>query len=94
MLGNIGNLFVKCMDKSQKAWVSDYYVIYKQRAQFCGMPATVTNLVTDPFRWFCELLVRVCGEREGILTSPLILAPLFSAIRWSCSQQSLRSVGG
>ena len=39
MLGNIGNLFVKCMQQVTKdhlyhlLGVSDYYVMYRQRAQ-------------------------------------------------------------
>ena len=39
MLGNIGDLFVKCMRQVTKAHlyhllgVSDYYVMYRQRAQ-------------------------------------------------------------
>ena len=39
MLGNIGNLFVKCMRQVTKGLmyhllgVSDYYVIYRHRAQ-------------------------------------------------------------
>ena len=37
--------------------VSDYYVMYRQRAnQFCETSAKVTNWVNDPFRWSCELL--------------------------------------
>ena len=39
MLGNIGNLFVKCKRQVTKGYlyhllgVSDYYVMYRQRAQ-------------------------------------------------------------
>ena len=48
---NIGNLFVICMRQITKGYlyhlgVLDYYVMYRQ----------VTNWVTDPFRWLCELL--------------------------------------
>ena len=57
-------------------------------SQFCEMSPKVTNLVTDPFRWLCELLV--CGKREGILTSPLsdysiivILGFVASQTAWS-----------
>ena len=39
-------------------------------SQFCKMSAKVTIWVTDCFRWFCELLCKVCGQREEILTSP------------------------
>ena len=40
MLGNIGDLFVKCMQQVTKGhlyrlfWVSDYYVMYRQRAKY------------------------------------------------------------
>ena len=78
MLGNIGNPFLKCMGQVTKGHlyhlfgVSDYYVMYRQRAQsFCEMSAKVTNWVSDPFNWFCELLREVWGQREEILTSPL-----------------------
>ena len=50
MLGNIDNLFLKCMQKVTKVYlyhllgVLDYYVMYRQRAcQFCEMSAMVTN---------------------------------------------------
>ena len=63
MLGNIGELFVKCMRQVTKGnlyhllELSDYYVMYRQRAtQFCKTSVKVTNWVTDPFRWFWELL--------------------------------------
>ena len=63
MLGNIGDLFVKCMQQVTTGHlyhllgVSDYYVMYKHRAQSVfEMPAKVINLVTDPFRWLCEFL--------------------------------------
>ena len=40
--------------------------IGKRPSQFCG-----TNRVTGTFRWFCELLWKVCGKREGLaLYSP------------------------
>ena len=61
MLEDIGNLFVKCMRQVTKSHLchllglSDYYVRYRQRA-FCERSAKVTNWVTDPFRWFCELV--------------------------------------
>ena len=51
--GNIGNLFVTCM---QLLGVSDYFLMYRQRAKFCETSAKVTNWVTDPFRWLCEFL--------------------------------------
>ena len=46
MLGNIGNLFVKCMDKSQKAGgigLLCNVCISRGHSQFCGTPAKVTN---------------------------------------------------
>ena len=50
MLGNIGNLFVICNQQVTKGHlyhllvVSDYYVMYRQRAQsVCEMLAKVTN---------------------------------------------------
>ena len=63
MLGNIGDLFVKCFfffflnvcDKSDIP--SDSYVMYRQRAKSVyETSAKVTNWLTDPLRWFCELL--------------------------------------
>ena len=78
MLGNIGNLFVKCMRQVTKGHlyhlygVLDYYVMYRQKAQsVCETSAKVTNWVIDPFRWLCEPLCKVCGYGEGILMSPL-----------------------
>ena len=63
MLGNIGNFFVKCMQQVTKGHlyhlfgVSDYYVMYRHRAQsdFERFPK-ITNWVPDPLRWFCNLL--------------------------------------
>ena len=61
MLGNIGDLFVICMQQVTKSHlhhllgVSDYYVMHRQ-SPFCETSAKVTNWVTDPFRWLCELL--------------------------------------
>ena len=49
MLGNIGDLSVKCMRQVTKGHlyhllgVSDYYVMYRHRAK-------------DPLRWFCNIL--------------------------------------
>ena len=49
MLRNIGNLFVKCIDRGP--------------SQFGETPAKVVNWVIDPFRWyFCEK--DVVRERE------------------------------
>ena len=31
-------------------------------SQFCEMPAKVTNWITDPLRWFCELLLLEGGD--------------------------------
>ena len=76
MLGNMGNLFVKGLQEVTKGHlyhllgVLDYYVIYRW-SQFCEMSPKVTNWATDPFRWLCELLWKVCGLKEGILTSPV-----------------------
>ena len=63
MLGNIGKQFVKCMRQVTKVHlyhllgVSDYYVMYRQKiSPFCETSADLTNCVTDPFRWFCELM--------------------------------------
>ena len=63
MLGNIGDLFVKCMRQVTKGHLyhllgaSDYSVMYRHRAQtVCETSAKVTNWVTDPFRWLYELL--------------------------------------
>ena len=62
MLGNIGNLFVICMEQVAKGHlynlfgVLNYYVMYRQRTKFCETSAKVTNWVTDPFRSLCELL--------------------------------------
>ena len=35
--------------------VLDFYVMYRQ-SLFCETSARVTNWVTDPFGWLCELL--------------------------------------
>ena len=62
MLGNIGDLFVNCMRQVTKGHlyhllgVLDNYVMYCIGSLFCEMSAKVTNWVTDPFRWLCELL--------------------------------------
>ena len=68
MVGKIGNLFVKFMRQVTKGHlyhllgVSDYYVIYRQRAQsVCETCVKVTNWVTDSFRWFFKVLSKVCG---------------------------------
>ena len=61
MLGNIGDLLVKCMQQVTKGHlyhllgVSDYCVMYMQRAQsVCERLAKINNWVTDPLRWFCN----------------------------------------
>ena len=63
MVGNIGDLFVKCMRQVTKdhlyhvLGVSDNYVcIGRGQSLFCETAAKVTNWVTDPFRWLYELL--------------------------------------
>ena len=64
MLRNIGELFVKCMQQVTKGHlyhllgVSDYYVMYLGTGpcQFCEMSAKITDLVTDPLRWFGNIL--------------------------------------
>ena len=66
---NIGNLFVICMGQVTKSHlyhllgVSDYYVMYRQRAK-CEMSAKVTNWVTDPF------VKSLCLEGEKCDVSP------------------------
>ena len=66
MLGNIGNLFVKHMQQVTKGYL--YHLlgyritmqcIGRRPNQFCETSAKGTNWVTDPFRWFYEL---VCLE--------------------------------
>ena len=68
MLGNIGDLFVKCLRQVTKdhlyhlLGVSDYYVMYRQFCEtFCETLAKITDWVTDPHRWFCNILRKVCG---------------------------------
>ena len=62
MLGNIGDLFVKCMRQVTKGHlyhmlgVSDYYIMYTGPSQFCETSAKITDWVTDPLRWFCKIL--------------------------------------
>ena len=62
MLGNIGDLFEKCMRQVTKdhlyhlLGVSDYYVMYRQRTE-----SVLLSWVTDPLRWFCNILSKVCG---------------------------------
>ena len=52
MLGIIGNLFVKCMEQVTKGhWyhllgVSDYYVMYRQRAQ-CHYAFTISLIISS-----------------------------------------------
>ena len=66
---NVGNLFVICMWQVTKSHlyhllgVSDYYVMYRQSTKsilwnFCK--GHQLNWVTDPLRWLCELLWKVC----------------------------------
>ena len=57
MLGNIGDLFVKCMQQVTKGHlyhllgVSDDCVIYDRgSSQFCETSAKITDWVTDPPR--------------------------------------------
>ena len=62
MLGNIGNLFVKCIGQVTKGHlyhllgVSDYYIycIGRGPSEFCETSANVTNWVSNPFRCLCE----------------------------------------
>ena len=64
MLGNIGDLFVKCMQQVTKGHlyyllrVLDYYVMYIGRgpSKFCEMSAKMTDCVTHPLRWFYKML--------------------------------------
>ena len=56
MLGNIGDLFVKCMQQVTKGnvyhllGVLDYYVIYREKIEkFCEMSAKITNWETGLF---------------------------------------------
>ena len=68
MLGNICDLFVKCMRQVTKGHlyhlleVSDYYAIYiyigTGPSQFCETSAEIIDWVTDPLRWFSNILVR------------------------------------
>ena len=42
--------------------VSDYYdCIGRKQSEFCETFAKVTNWVTDPIRWLCELFQKACG---------------------------------
>ena len=77
--GNIGNLFVICMQQVTKGHlyhlfgVSDYYVMYIGRGQslFCETSVKVTKWVIDPFRWLCELLWKSLWlEGENVDVSP------------------------
>ena len=68
MLGNIGDLFVKCMPQVTKGHlyhllgISDYYAMYGTGpSQFCETSAKITDWVTDPLRWFCNISLKVCG---------------------------------
>ena len=65
MLGNIGNLFCKMYETSHKMQfvpsVRGMGLLCNVKAdrgpsQYCETSAKVTKKVTDPFRWFCELL--------------------------------------
>ena len=56
-------LLVICMRQVTKghlyhlSGVSDYYVMYRHRAQsVCETLAKITDWVTDPLRWFCNIL--------------------------------------
>ena len=67
-MGNIGDLFVKGMRQATKGYlyqlleVSDYYVKYRQTAKSVLWNVSIGHQwVTDPFRWFCELMWKVCG---------------------------------
>ena len=59
MPGNIGYLFVKCMQQVMKSHLyhllglSIYYIMDRP---FYEMSARVTNLETDPFKLFGDLL--------------------------------------
>ena len=60
MLGNIDELFVKCMRQVTKGHlyhllgVSDYEVMYRH-SQFWETSEKITDWVTDPLRWFCNI---------------------------------------
>ena len=65
MLGNVGNLFVKCMREVTKDYsyhlfgALDYYLMYRHRAQSAAVLLNVGKghpRVTDPLRWFCNIL--------------------------------------
>ena len=61
MLGNIGDLFVICMRQVTKGHlyhllgVSDV-CIGTGPSQFCETSGKITDWVTDPLRWFCNIL--------------------------------------
>ena len=69
MLGNICDLFVKCMRQVTKGHLYhlfgalDYHVMYRGTwpSQFCETSAKITDWVMDPLRWFCNILLKVCG---------------------------------
>ena len=95
MPGNIGNLLVKCMQQVIKktfvrsVGVSDYYAMYnaigREPSQCCEMSVKVTNCVTDPFQWFCELFVKGFwlegGKRCGRLPLPVWRLDIYSKLR-------------
>ena len=55
MRGDIGDPFVKCMRQINMECIG------KDPSHFYEMSLKLTNWVTDPFRWFYELLCKVCG---------------------------------
>ena len=59
MLGNIGDLFVKCMTRHKRLFVpsvEDYYVMHRHRAQICETLAKITDWLTDPLGWICNFV--------------------------------------
>ena len=72
MLGNVGNLHGKCRLQVTKVICSIYKgCLYRCNAQGEGpeISAKVTDLVTDPFRWFVNFWERfVARGKEGIST--------------------------
>ena len=72
MLGNIGDLFVKCMRQVTKGHSyhllgesGNYVSIDTGCSQFCETSAKITDWVTVPLKWFCKILWKVCSWREG-----------------------------
>ena len=41
------------------------FYIDRRPSQFCEMSVLDTHCVTDPLRWFCDSLWKVCGIWSG-----------------------------